>query len=115
MHGAPPERHNVKQTRSALVWGLILPLLMLLLAPFTYGFSVLAYLMLFTLQFARIRRNERRRGRSGAEASLLAWHIMLAKYAQAQGVLLYHWRRVTGRQSTLIEYKGTASGGGTHA
>lgn len=112
MHGGPPERHNVKQTRSAMVWGLLLPLLMLLLAPFTFGFSLLAYIILFVLQFIRIRRNEIRRERSKREASLLAWHIMLAKFAQAQGVLLFHWRRITGKKATLIEYKGAAGSGG---
>jgi GT2 family glycosyltransferase len=106
MHGKPPERHNVRQTRSALVWGLLLPLAALLLAYWTFGLSIATYVGLLCVQGLRIRRNELRRGRIASDASLLARFILLAKFAQAQGVLLFHWRRLTGQQATLIEYKG---------
>ena len=106
MHGKPPERHSVRQTRSALLWGLLLPLASLLLAYWTFGLSIVAYLGLLCVQGLRIRRNELRRGRTAADASLLARFILIAKFAQAQGVLLFHWRRLTGQKARLIEYKG---------
>lgn len=109
MHGAPPERHGVKQTRSALVWGLAMPALAILGAYWTYGGSVLLYLLLMLAQGWRVRRGERRRGRSSRDATTLALFIMVAKFAQAGGVLLFHYRRLTGQQATLIEYKGASA------
>lgn len=106
MHGAPPERHGVKQTRSALVWGLALPLLAIGAAYWTWGASVLLFLLLAGVQVWRIRRGELRRGRSRRDATLLGVFIMIAKPAQASGVLLYWFRKLTGRRATLIEYKG---------
>lgn len=111
MHGAPPERHGVRQTRSALLFGLLLPVLALALAYWTYGLSVLAFLVLLAIQALRIRGHELRRGRTPREAGLLARYIVIAKFAQAHGVLLFHWRRIRGHQATLIEYKGSAPEG----
>ncbi len=105
MHGAPPERHGVRQTRSALVWGLALPLLALGGAYWTRGGSVALFLLLACVQAWRIRRGELGRGRSRREATLLGVFIMIAKPAQASGVLLYWFRKLTGRRATLIEYK----------
>lgn len=110
MHGAPPECHNVRQTRSALVFGLLMPLIAIALSYWTFGLSFFFFVLLLGVQWFRIRRHELRRGRSDKEASLLARFIIIAKFAQAQGVLLFHWRRLTGKQATLIEYKGAARG-----
>jgi len=55
LHGAAPERHWVKETVSALVWGAVLPVLMLLLACFVHP----AWLLLgctYPLQIWRLRR-----------------------------------------------------------
>lgn len=110
MHGAPPERHNVRQTRSALIFGLFLPLIAIALSYWTLGLSLLLLFLLLGVQWYRIRRHEIGRGRSKKHAGLLAGFIIIAKFAQAQGVLLYHWRRLTGKQATLIEYKGASQG-----
>jgi GT2 family glycosyltransferase len=110
MHGAPPERHGVKQTRSAVLFGLVLPIIALVAGYWTFGLSIVLMVALLCIQAYRIRGHELRRGRSKREASLLARFIVIAKFAQAQGVLLFHWRRLTGQQATLIEYKGATQG-----
>ena len=106
MHGAPPERHCVKQTRSAVVWGLVFPILAIGLAWWTLGVSIVVYLLLVCAQTWRIRSGQIKVGRSKRHASLLAVYIMIAKYAQASGVLLYWYRKVMKKQAVLIEYKG---------
>ncbi len=106
LHGEAPERHNVKQSRSAIVWGIALPIVALVTAWWTMGISIVVYALLMMLQGWRIRKGHLRRGRSAKEASLMARYTMIAKFAQASGVLLYHFRKLTNRQATLIEYKG---------
>jgi len=117
MHGAPPERHNVKQARSALVWGFVMPLLAIGFAWWTFGASILFYGMLLILQFWRIRKGELGRGRNTQDANLMALFVLVAKYPQANGVLLYWYRKILKKQATLIEYKDTdgLAVGGDHA
>ncbi len=108
MHGNPPERHCVKQTRSAIVWGLIFPILAIGLAWWTFGISIAVYLLMVCAQIWRIRSGQIKIGRPKQHATLLAVFVMIAKYAQASGVLLYWYRKVMKKQATLIEYKGAA-------
>ncbi|MBL4697441.1 MAG: glycosyltransferase family 2 protein [Phycisphaerales bacterium] len=105
MHGAPPERHCVKQTRSAIIWGLLFPFLAFLFAWSTLGLSILAYFLLVCVQGWRIRAGQIKMGRSKQHAALLSRYIMIAKYAQASGVMLYWYRKIMKKQATLIEYK----------
>lgn len=94
LHGAPPERHWVAETRRAVLWGAVLPavaLLGLLVTPWA-GLLLLAY----PLQMLRLSR------RWGWERGVFT---VLAKFPEAQGVLEYHWNRLRKRRSGLIEYK----------
>lgn len=96
LHGAPPERHNVAQTRRALIWGLGLPLMAalgaLLLDP-----AFLLLLLLWPLQVLRLSRRE------GDLAHGI--FLTLGKIPEALGVLEYHLKRLIGRRVRLIEYK----------
>lgn len=106
LHGRGPDRHGVRGTRSAILWGLVLPLLAVLLAWWTLGGSLVALVGLYALQMFCVRAMHLRRGRSARDATMAGVFTMLAKPAQASGVLLYWRRRLTGQRSTLIEYKG---------
>lgn len=104
MHGRSPERYNVRRTGTILVWALVLPVTALGLAWPTGGWSLLG-LGLYPVQWWRIARKERRRGRSRADARLVATFTMLGKFPQLLGVVSFAADRVRGARSTLIEYK----------
>lgn len=95
LHGRPPERHWVAETRRALLWGLALPLAALpggvLLHPVLF-----ALLLAWPLQVLRLAR------RMGWTR---AFFTVLGKLPEAQGVAGYWLGRLRGRRTALIEYK----------
>jgi GT2 family glycosyltransferase len=94
MHGAPPERHWVAETRRAVLWGAVLPLLTLLGLAVTPWAGLL--LLAWPLQILRLSR------KIGWER---AAYLVLGKFPEAQGVLEYHLNRLRKRRAGLIEYK----------
>lgn len=104
MHGRSPERYNIRRTGTILLWALVLPLLILGLAWPTGGWSLVG-LGLYPVQWIRIMAKERKRGRSGADARLVATFTMLGKFPQMAGVMGFAVDRVRGRRAELIEYK----------
>lgn len=96
LHGAPPERHWVRETRRAWIWGAVLPVLILIaiLALGPWGALLgLAY----PLQWLRLLW----RNRSIQTSTLL----MLGKFAEVWGVLKFHSSRLRGVTGHIIEYK----------
>lgn len=108
LHRREPGRFCAKQVRSNFAWGVLLPLLILGLLPFSL---VLAVLVLggYALLAARVFLSARRRGLSRADARLFAVFVVLGKLPSALGQLRYFWHRLRGQRSTLIEYKGIES------
>ena len=107
MHGAPPERHWVRENRRIAFWGLILPVIVLALAWPTRGIS-LALLGGYAVLWWRTHGHARRRGLAAADARLYATHMVIGKFAEAQGMLTYWKSRVLGRRTRIIEYKAPA-------
>ena len=103
LHGRAPVRDCARERRSVLVWGLALPATIALLAPVTHGLSLLlagGYLVLGQ----RIVRYRRRHGDSRADAGLYARFVVLAKFAEAIGLIKFHVNQLTGK-FRIIEYK----------
>ena len=100
MHGLPPERHWVEETRKALKWGLFLPLFILITTWF-FTPSALFLLLLYPFQILRLARREGGNKEAWERAVLL----VVGKFAEMTGVLEYWLRRVLKRQGQLIEYK----------
>lgn len=106
LHGAPPERHWVREARSNWTWGLAVPLAAAAAAPFTGGLSLLVAAALYLLLAYRVWRHARRRGRNVRDAATYACFTTLGKFPQAFGQWHFAWNRRRGKRSGLIEYKG---------
>ena len=101
MHGAPPERHFVPGTVRALVWGLAIPLL-ILLAWIIIGPVALLGLLIYPVQVVRLAlRGDASRRETWEEA----FFSMLIKFPETLGALEYGLGRLSRRPSQLIEYK----------
>ncbi len=84
-----------REYRRILFWGLLLPLVALVLGLALHP-AALALLLLYPLQVLRLRR---RMGLAGA------FFNTLGKVPEAMGALRFHIRRLRGREARLIEYK----------
>lgn len=94
LHGGGPERHYVRQTFRALGWSAIAPLA--LTAALASPWALLL-LLVYPAQVARLSRRP--------EGPAAAVFSVLGKFAEAQGVIDFHIRRLIGRPRGLIEYK----------
>ena len=96
LHGTPPERHGVKATRSALIWGAALPVTALILGALVSPWFF-ALLLALPAQVIRLAQ----RDRDWAQA----FFVTLGKLPEAQGALQYVVNRLRRRRGGLIEYK----------
>ncbi|MEL0435755.1 glycosyltransferase [Phycobacter sp. K97] len=96
IHGAPPERHWVRETRRAVLWSALLPAT-LLVGIFVSPWALTA-LTAYPLQCLRLARS------MGFER---AFFTVFGKFPECIGVLEYHWNRLRGRSRSILEYKGT--------
>lgn len=104
MHADPPERYFADERRSAVQWGVAVPVIATALAVPTRGRSF-AILAAYPLQVLRIYRATRRRGFDARESRFWAVSCSLSKFAHAAGIFKYQFDRLASRRPTLIEYK----------
>lgn len=101
LHGAPPERHNVRESRRAWVWGLALPLA-IAGAALVFGPAALWGLLVYPLQVLRLFA----RGHGSVrDRALQAMFHTLGRFPEAMGQLQFMRDRLLDRQSRLVEYK----------
>jgi glycosyltransferase involved in cell wall biosynthesis len=101
LHGAPPERHWVWETRRAWIWGLWLPLgcltAGLMLGPWGW-----ATWLIYPLQM--VRQASRNTGSLKQRVTLAAFQL-LGRFPEAIGQIKFTRDRLLRRGSQLIEYK----------
>jgi len=101
LHGAPPERHWLRESRRAWLWGFGIPVL-IALACMAVGPWGLLLALVYPLQAVRLARKG---SRSRRENRVQAVFLVLGKFPEALGQLRYCWRRLTASKAQLIEYK----------
>ena len=109
-HGNAEPRWQA-QVRSILLWGGIVPGLIVLLGLLSlvragFGWAALILLVLYPLQIARIGWRKRGGGKPPGFALASAFFLMLGKLPQLAGVLLYRRSHASAKAPTIIEYKG---------
>lgn len=101
LHGAPPERHWVRETRRAVAWGIGLPAAVAV-ACLAIGPVALLGLLAYPAQAVRIGLRE---PRAGAFRWQRAFFLVLARFPEALGVLRFEAGRLLRRPSAIMEHK----------
>ncbi|WP_286918441.1 glycosyltransferase family 2 protein [Pseudomonas sp. UBA6753] len=101
LHGQLPERHWLRESRRAWLWGLGIPAVTVLACLLLGGWSLLL-LLVYPLQAVRLAR---RGGKSVRENWLQAVFLVLGKFPEMLGQLKFLRHRIAAGKSTLIEYK----------
>lgn len=96
LHGASPERHWVRETLRALIWGALIPTTIAMLGIFTDSRAWLL-LLIYPLQWLRLSIRDR--------SPLVAFFMLVSRFAEAQGALKFYLTKLLGRTGRLIEYK----------
>jgi GT2 family glycosyltransferase len=101
LHGAPPEQHWVRESRSAWLWGVVLPIV-LVAAAVVGGSPMLLGFVIYPLKVLRLylRASGSRRPRLARAAFLV-----LGKFPEAAGQIKFLVHRLSGTHGRLIEYK----------
>jgi GT2 family glycosyltransferase len=104
MHGSAPERHWVRENRSILFWGALLPGAALLLAWPTRGWSLLL-LAGYPVLGARVYSGAVRRGASARDARLQSLFTVLGKFPEAIGQGQFAVLRALGRRRRVVDWR----------
>jgi glycosyltransferase involved in cell wall biosynthesis len=101
LHGQTPERHWLRESRRAWLWGLQLPLAILVLSLVSGGWG-LWLLLVYPLQIVRLAR---RGERSTRENWWQAVFLVLGKFPEMLGQAKFLLNRYAAGKALLIEYK----------
>ena len=101
LHGAPPERHRVRESRRVWTWGLVIPILTAILFAWL-GIPGLLLLLAYPVQVIRLAM----RGTLSFRANWwYALFLALGKFPEMTGQLEFLYNRLSGKTARLIEYK----------
>ncbi len=105
LHGQSEDRYFVTDCRRIWIWALVVPVIAVCFAPFTYGISLLLLICAYGLQFARTSIRGRQRGWTVSQAWIYSLFTIIFKFPALIGLLEFNWRRWRGHGFTIIEYR----------
>lgn len=100
MHGAAPERHWVSEVKRGQVWGLYIPLVILLATMLNTNFLI--GFMVYPLQVVRIALAKRHTVKANW---IYALFVTLGKFPEVQGQIKFYINRLFNSRTKIIEYK----------
>ncbi len=103
LNGKTELRDCIRERNSTWVWGIAIPLLVLVTLIPSYGLSVFL-LCGYLLLYFRVIRYRRNQGDSPSDASLYARFLLMAKFANGMGLIKYYVNKFEQRYE-IIEYK----------
>jgi GT2 family glycosyltransferase len=101
IHGAPPERHWVWESRRAILWGALLPLVCAIIGALLWPWGNLLWLI-YPLQV--LRRSLRISG-TLSDRVVLAFFELLSRFPEMVGQFKFRTDGLLNRQRKIIEYK----------
>ncbi|BAY82515.1 family 2 glycosyl transferase [Calothrix parasitica NIES-267] len=108
LHGKPPEKHWLKESRRIWVWGFALPFLAIVSSWFVGLISLALLLLAYGILFYRIYKYARTRAIPSSDALFYSLFCVLDKSPQLIGQIQFHISRLLRRKSTIVEYKDAA-------
>ncbi|MEM9087913.1 MAG: glycosyltransferase [Cyanobacteria bacterium P01_F01_bin.53] len=106
MYGDTPEQYMKRENFSGWLWGAVVPLLAISLAPFTKGITLLLFLSYLPLAWKIYQYRSQQRGDGAKQAAIYAIFCVISKMPQVIGQVQYWLSRSRKEPATLIEYKG---------
>lgn len=101
LHGGFPERHWVKESRSAWLWAVFIPITAIVVAYFN-GLMGLIVLLIYPLQISRLAVLGKCLPKDNWSR---AYFLVLGKFPELIGQLQFLWNKLVGNRGKLIEYK----------
>jgi GT2 family glycosyltransferase len=105
LQGNSPERHWLKESYMIWMWGLILPLFVIITLLPTKGLSILLLLIGYIYIFFKVYNMTRSKGFEQKDSILFALFCIINKYPMLYGQIKFHIYRLFKRQHTIMEYK----------
>lgn len=101
-----------RQLRSNVLWGVIIPVVILVGSFFSLAIGAL-FCLAYPVYIVKIYRNQRSQGFSPDDARIYAIFCCLGRFPSLQGQCLFYWNRWLGKKTALIEYKGAIASEGS--